>query len=728
MRVLFFFYRLQRHTNLHGLTNYVVPTPNLRLKVSHKEKHKVDYVYEVVERNLVENELEDDACTGSSGKFLLGPAMRKRSRQNDGESLKQKEAFTIRVCFTGASFEEEGAAKQTLFCTAEITPLRNFNMLGFITEKFLSQPKIPQKEKYNDWNDLVSCWKNIQQFESATNCGLTGDPCEHTIEPGGELGVFTLVSLLGAPLRMADWIRRNHKDTTNIQILGTPKLSFLDDEIMNQYVGYADEYLNEHSRWHSKLTSDIAAFCAASEKERRDMEFNLPAPGGWPLKSMPLVDDPRHTYLRFGYFPYPIVMQFKVLKFMSETVSLDSFQMNIGTLPKSVSKKARDFLTCEAMIDDITADEDDDSAIPDEDDDHILTERRLVNPLMITERFYSKNSAIGQELKTQGMMLTWYYSMLQKMQSDRARGAITPSGAMDITLGHIRQCLENHVGVMASGGYRSYHLEQAMEMIQGMHDTPLKDVLLADYVNKLRNNRVHHGIRHDDYLSISMVFSLSFADINREWKLSEPNAECLVDVLIGSLHYLLGSHSTTFTSLCACVMIMNAKGHLNLQDKEGVMMDWRKVNTSGAGFIQERINEFLKLLGVKYGIMPGENKQLFLGNNRFTEVSLENQCCVEISNGEIIGNPAKELNDQPLMMTEARSSDYTSLIKLGLKRDSNEGAVSMSTVDPNKTNIRATTFKVRRLLRWWGRRADTIFYCACSFKSQTCRFAFLQPT
>jgi hypothetical protein len=57
---------------------------------------------------------------------------------------------------------------------------------------------------------------------------------------------------------------------------------------------------------------------------------------------------------------------------------------------------------------------------------------------------------------------------------------------------------------------------------------------------------------------------------------------------------------------------MNAKGHLNLQDKEGVMMDWRKVNTSGAGFIQERINEFLKLFGVKYGIMPGENKQLFL--------------------------------------------------------------------------------------------------------------------
>ena len=129
MRVLFFFYRLQRHTNLHGLSNYVVPTPNLRLKVNHKEKHKVDYVYEVVERNLVENELEDDACAGSSGKFLLGPAMRKRSRQNDGESLKQKEAFTIRVCFTGASFEEEGAAKQTLFCTAEITPLRNFNIL-----------------------------------------------------------------------------------------------------------------------------------------------------------------------------------------------------------------------------------------------------------------------------------------------------------------------------------------------------------------------------------------------------------------------------------------------------------------------------------------------------------------------------------------------------------------------------------------------------------------------
>jgi hypothetical protein len=42
----------------------------------------------------------------------------------------------------------------------------------------------------------------------------------------------------------------------------------------------------------------------------------------------------------------------------------------------------------------------------------------------------------------------------------------------------------------------------------------------------------------------------------------------------------------------------------------------------------------------------------------------------------------------------------------------------MSTVDPNKTNIRATTFKVRRLLRWWGGgcRADTIFLLCLQFQ------------
>jgi hypothetical protein len=696
MRVLFFFYRLQRHISSNGMSMYVVPTPNLRLKISRHNKH-VEFVYEVVERNVVEpNQSDDEGAAGTSRHFLLGHAMRKRSRQNDGESFKQRAAFSIRVAFTGAFFKEEGVAKQALFCTAIITPVRNFDMLSYITGNFLVQPKTtPQNSKYNDWNDLNFIWGKLLQYEAAKNCGLNGDPCENMIEPGGELGVFTLTSLLTVPLRIADVIRRKYRGVSDIQILGAPKLSYRNDEDMDQYMRYTDEYINEHSRSHEQLMADIATYNKAEQKDRGDMEFLVASPGGWPLKSVPIEGDSRRMFVRFGIFPFPIMMGFKVFRFMSEIVSMDSFQMNIGVLPKSVSKKARDFLTCEATIEEEGAD--DDFEVPDEDDDHILTEREVATPLVISERFYSKTSVIGQELKTTGMMLTWYHAMTHKMQEDRRGGRVTPLGAMNVVMGHMRQCLENHIGVMASGGYRSFHLEQGMDMVERVRDTPLKDVLLKDYVSHIRRTKVDQRIRHDPYLSMSSAFSLAYCDINRDWVLSAPNLECLIEVQYSAVHYLLGSHSS-FVSFFQGVMIMNARGHLNLQDKEGVMMDWRKPNSSGAGFIQERINEFAKLLGVKFNIMPAVNTMIMGQMNRMTDGALEGASCVQIIQGEVVGNPPKELNDQPMMMTEARNNSWGSWIRLGFKRDSNDATYTISTVDPNKTNLRESKLMVRYFL------------------------------
>jgi len=674
------------------MSMYVVPTPNLRLKVSRHNKH-VEFVYEVVERNVVEpHQGDDDDSACSSRHFVLGQAMRKRSRQNDGESFKQRPPFSIRLSFTGAFFKEDGVPKQALFCAAIITPVRNFDMLSYITGSFLVQPKTtPQNSKYNDWNDLTFIWGKLLQFEAAENCGLYGDPCENMIEPGGELGVFTLTSLLTLPLRIADVVRRKFRDVSDIQILGAPKLSYRNDEDMDQYMMYTDEYINEHSRCHEQLMSDIATYNKTGEKERAEMEFLVASPGGWPLKSVPIEGDFRRMFVRFGLFPFPIVMNFNVLRFMSEIVNMDSFKMNMGMLPKSVAKKARDFLTCQPVIEEEGAP--DDFEIPDEDDDHILTENGVATPLIISERFYSKTSVIGQDLKTEGMMLTWYHAMTQKMQEERRIGRITPLGGMNVVMGHLRQCLENHIGVMASGGYRSHHLEQGMDMVDRVHDTQLNKVRLADYVNQLRKHKVDQRIRHDPYLSTSSAFMLAYCDINRDWVLSSPNLECLMEVQFSALHFLLGSHSS-FVNFFQGVMIMNARGHLNLQDKEGLMMDWRKPNSSGAGFIQERLNKFAELMGIKFNIMPTGNKMTMPQMNRMTDGALEAATCVQVIGGDVFGNPQPDLNDQPVVMTEARSQSYASWIKVGWKRDGSGHTVQVTTVDPNKTNQRQSNLMV----------------------------------
>jgi hypothetical protein len=170
-----------------------------------------------------------------------------------------------------------------------------------------------------------------------------------------------------------------------------------------------------------------------------------------------------------------------------------------------------------------------------------------------------------------------------------------------------------------------------------------------------------------------------------------------MEVLLSSMHFLLGSHSTTFMGyFFGTAMTMNGRGHYDLLIGQTVDMEWRKQNTSGLGFIQERINSLTDLLCIQYGIGTSENRQKVVTNNRFTDVALENQLSAESINGEIVGNPDKELNDQPQLIPESRAVDYTALIKLGFPRDANTNTtVSMSTADPKKTNERVTVFKVR---------------------------------
>lgn len=96
-----------------------------------------------------------------------------------------------------------------------------------------------------------------------------------------------------------------------------------------------------------------------------------------------------------------------------------------------------------------------------------------------------------------------------------------------------------------------------------------------------------------------------------------------------------------------------------------------------------------------FSIMPLLNKQVFITNNRWTAVGIENQCCAEIVHDEIVGMPTKALNDQPQCMTEVRDTDLTAVIRWLVKRDPTDTGFAISTVDMNKTNKRDIALKVQ---------------------------------
>ena len=687
MTVLYFFYRLLGHVNVNGLTQYVVPTSSLRLQRSRTDMKKVVSVQEVRERSVIESEEPQGSQTGSSLKFRIGAALRQRRRQNNGESMIERPPFTIRLAYTGVFFTDVDEPKQDLFCVCIITPLRNFDMLSYITQNFLVQPKTNIPAKYADWNELSFYWKTILQYEANTNCGHTGDPTEHMNEPGGELGVFTLTCMLGLPIRISEVLNGRYQDVRDIKIIGMPNLTFMEDENMDQYVKYMHEYINENVKAHDRLQQDALAYHTASDKDKREMQFQTDSPGGWPLKATdaPGGDPPHLMYIRFGMFPLPLTMWFSLAKSLSCSVNMDSFSLNIGTLPMAVSKKGRDFLTCDPSFESELI----------MDDCHILTSRVLATPLLISERYYGKGAQPENEFKTVGRMSPWFQAMYVKMQEQRVSGSITPTRAMKIVLKHLSTCYESLTGMLMSGDFRSDYLEQGYDMIRRVNDSQLSKVSVKEYVNRIRTNKVDLRIRHDPYLSMSMAFMMSIQDINRDFLLNSTNLECFLEILMSSLHYLVGCHSSTFVDFFQGVMIMGARGHLDLQDKDGVSMDWRKPNSSGAGTIQDRINKLQEILGKLFGITPQMNKQTFVTNNRWTAVGIENQCCVEVVQNEVVGVPIKALHDQPQLMTEVRDVDFSTIIKWVVKRDPTDSGIAISTVDMNKTNKRDVSLKIQ---------------------------------
>ena len=88
-------------------------------------------------------------------------------------------------------------------------------------------------------------------------------------------------------------------------------------------------------------------------------------------------------------------------------------------------------------------------------------------------------------------------------------------------------------------------------------------IKMAPFIRALRS-RVPPCMRHDVYLSYSSIFFTMFEDLNLDFVLNGGNLETMIEMLICSLCWLLGSHNCTFKwffqvlhvkmRVCACVV------------------------------------------------------------------------------------------------------------------------------------------------------------------------------
>jgi hypothetical protein len=392
-------------------------------------------------------------------------------------------------------------------------------------------------------------------------------------------------------------------------------------------------------------------------------------------------------YQRFGLFPFPLIMKFFYQKNFAEKPSKGSFMMNMGQEPDSVVKKKRDFATFDhkagvgVMM----------------PDSSILQSNELATPSRVLEKYYGEHAKPVEEFKD-SKLIKWYEAMRAHMHSLRGGDEITPEDAMVQVKRHLDSCLEQHRCILKNDSYGSTHFKQCAKMVDKLLDTRLATVSVAANLRFIKETRVPNSIRHDTFLSTSFGILQSWVNFNKHACLYATNSEAALEIFLASLLWHLGSHSHTMKNTFQGVLLVSMRGHLEVLIDKLFYIDWRKPNSSGAGAIQERLNQRWEDLGRLFKIMSDENLLAFINPNRNTMAALENECCVITCNStgssEVRSRPSPELKDRPMLMLENRG-DYSldTLLRFVFPRDAAQRNVATTTVDPDKSNDRKVAVK-----------------------------------
>lgn len=82
-------------------------------------------------------------------------------------------------------------------------------------------------------------------------CGAC-DPMDHSLDPGGQLGVDTVLGMFMLPLKAHEIIRHRFPRASGVRVVGVPELSFENQDDMQDYALYMHAYIDHNvaSRGH----------------------------------------------------------------------------------------------------------------------------------------------------------------------------------------------------------------------------------------------------------------------------------------------------------------------------------------------------------------------------------------------------------------------------------------------------------------------------------------------
>lgn len=693
LKVIFFYSELMKLIKLNGMTNYAIPLTFQSLKRSKKRDSNVLGICESITGG---EPVYDGLPEVNTDLISIVKVLNDREAQKSSELKLERDPFTIRVAFTGATYNtvntqersdpDSVTAKRDLFCVVVITPNAGFDLQSYVKDFFYAPPRSPMFKE--QWLELQMAYKNIQRFEANHNCGLFCDPSKYDNDVGGTGGVFSLLTMLNLPYRVAHVLQSlypKHVMIEGLNVIGFPKLSYSTDGSMKCYEKYMHRSINHAAENHETFLHHSKVFYSANDADQGDLAFELPSPGGWPLKSVRDAEN-NQVFIQFGLFKFPMLMEYK--SEIEQVMDFESFTLNMGSLPVGVEIKNRNFKTFNSSAENK-------GIIP---DDQLLTSTELATPLQILTTFYGPNARPADDF-LDSKLLKWFHSMDKHLQDLLGKGEITAEEALVQVHTHMENCVEQHRCIMDNDGYGSQHLQQCRRVARDVDKTRLNEISSKTTYETMLSENVPENIRHDAFLSSSYILLNTIVNWNEDARLNSTNLETALDIQISSIAWILDSHHFSLIPFFQGCLIMNNRGHNMILLEKQFFMDWRKPNSSGAGAIQERLNKYFEQVGLCYNIMKGrDNKLVYVNTNRLTDGAIEGETCiVTVMNGgipEVQSKPSAELKHQPLLQLEVRgNAPMDNVIRLVFPRDAAARNMIATTVDPKNTNERKTAIK-----------------------------------
>lgn len=384
-KVLFFFTSVAN--SILDLGHFAAPTPST--DVVH------DRVDPKVIRRLVSSGLgmapddsTDDESRAARDEFVCtSDILKSRGRERPSETREPVPPLSIHVAFTGAVFnEQEGKERREVFCALFVTPSDNFALMSYVLDSFLKKPKMGT-QKYEQLMELYlessSFFREIMRYECFHNLAADerelGLPEDYLYEPGGKLGMSTVLSPFQIPLKIFNLIRGEHPnaDLSSIRIVGCPELTFQrSDDYTKAWLDYMRMSINDDAKRQEALASATSRYSTCKEKAEFD-RIPISASAGWPLE----VNEADGTVTCFGLPPLPLMHKFDT---NGARGNFSVFIASIGDADQALPDLTRAILTS------FLVHSSDVNTRP--EIEHLLKDKRKANPLLVLRTYYGPDA------------------------------------------------------------------------------------------------------------------------------------------------------------------------------------------------------------------------------------------------------------------------------------------------------------------------------------------------